>query len=142
MWRAGAGHVGGAASVMVAEPPISMFTCWRTPFKDHLLDARFNKRVYRNQSWISPVLLIDGKIAGVWAYDLSRQRSISRLSFSLEFPGVCGRKSKRAPKSLENSSSALRPFPSRARQQTAIDPKLRFPGESSRLPPVRIRCLA
>lgn len=37
--------------------------------KDHFLDPRFYKRVYRNQGWISPVLLINGEIAGVWRYD-------------------------------------------------------------------------
>jgi hypothetical protein len=42
--------------------------------KDHLLESRKYKRVYRNQGWISPVLLIDGRIAGVWGYELSRQR--------------------------------------------------------------------
>ena len=43
-------------------------------FKDHFLETRLYKRVYRNQGWISPVVLIDGKIAGVWAYELSRQK--------------------------------------------------------------------
>ncbi|HEX7289197.1 MAG TPA: winged helix DNA-binding domain-containing protein [Candidatus Angelobacter sp.] len=37
--------------------------------KDHFLDPRFYKRVYRNQGWISPVLLIDGEIAGVWRFE-------------------------------------------------------------------------
>jgi hypothetical protein len=41
-------------------------------FKDHFLDAQFYKRVYRNQGWISPVVLIDGQIAGVWNYKLSQ----------------------------------------------------------------------
>jgi winged helix DNA-binding protein len=41
--------------------------------KKHFLEARFYKRVFRNQGWISPVVLIDGKIAGVWTYKLSRQ---------------------------------------------------------------------
>jgi hypothetical protein len=41
--------------------------------KDHFLEARFYKHVYRNQGWISPVVLIDGKIAGVWTYKLSRR---------------------------------------------------------------------
>ena len=36
--------------------------------KDHLLSANHYKRVYRNQGWISPVLLIDGAVAGVWSY--------------------------------------------------------------------------
>ena len=42
-------------------------------FKEHFLDTRFYKRVYRNQGWISPVVLINGEIAGVWSYKLSRK---------------------------------------------------------------------
>jgi len=42
-------------------------------FKEHFLKAQFYKRVYRNQGWISPVVLIDGQIAGVWSYKLSRK---------------------------------------------------------------------
>ncbi|HEY1936545.1 MAG TPA: winged helix DNA-binding domain-containing protein [Candidatus Angelobacter sp.] len=41
--------------------------------KEHFLDARFYKRVYRDQGWISPVVLIDGQIGGVWGHTLSRQ---------------------------------------------------------------------
>lgn len=36
--------------------------------KDHLLDSRHYKRVYRNQGWISPVVLVDGAVAGIWSY--------------------------------------------------------------------------
>jgi len=36
--------------------------------KDHLLEDKHYKRVYRNQGWISPVLLVDGMIAGTWSY--------------------------------------------------------------------------
>jgi hypothetical protein len=39
--------------------------------KDHLLEKKNYKRVYRNQGWISPVVLIDGEIAGVWSYQPS-----------------------------------------------------------------------
>jgi len=42
-------------------------------FKEHFLKAQFYKCVYRNQGWISPVVLIDGQIAGVWSYKLSRK---------------------------------------------------------------------
>jgi uncharacterized protein YcaQ len=38
--------------------------------KDHLLSEKHYKRVYRNQGWISPVVLIDGAIAGVWSHKL------------------------------------------------------------------------
>jgi len=42
--------------------------------KDHLLDPEHYKRVYRNQGWISPVLLVDGRIAGTWSYKLQGKK--------------------------------------------------------------------
>lgn len=36
--------------------------------KDHLVETRHYKLVYRNQGWISPVVLVDGNVAGVWAH--------------------------------------------------------------------------
>jgi hypothetical protein len=36
--------------------------------KKHLVSPAQYKRVYRNQGWISPVILLDGKIIGVWSY--------------------------------------------------------------------------
>jgi len=34
--------------------------------KHHLVDPRFYKRVYRNQGWLSPVVLVGGRIVAVW----------------------------------------------------------------------------
>ena len=34
--------------------------------KDHLVEPRFYKRVYRNQGWLSPVVLASGRIVAVW----------------------------------------------------------------------------
>jgi hypothetical protein len=34
--------------------------------KDHLVEPRFYKRVYRNQGWLSPVVLVSGRIVAVW----------------------------------------------------------------------------
>jgi uncharacterized protein YcaQ len=42
--------------------------------KEHLLSAKHYKRVYRNQGWISPVVLINGAIAGVWSHKLQGKR--------------------------------------------------------------------
>jgi len=42
--------------------------------KDHLLSAQHYKRVYRNQGWISPVVLIGGAIAGVWSHKLQSKK--------------------------------------------------------------------
>lgn len=33
---------------------------------DHLVRPGHYKRVYRNQGWISPVVLVDGRVAGIW----------------------------------------------------------------------------
>jgi hypothetical protein len=42
--------------------------------KEHLLSAQHYKRVYRNQGWISPVVLIDGAITGVWSHKLQSKK--------------------------------------------------------------------
>ena len=47
--------------------------------KDHLLSAKHYKRVYRNQGWISPVVLIDGAIAGVWSHKLQGKRLLINI---------------------------------------------------------------
>ncbi len=36
--------------------------------KDHLVRRTHYKRVYRNQGWISPVVLIDGRVTGIWSH--------------------------------------------------------------------------
>lgn len=35
--------------------------------KDHLVSNHHYKRVYRNQGWISPVVLLDGRVIGIWS---------------------------------------------------------------------------
>jgi len=40
--------------------------------KDHLVDPSCYKRVYRNQGWISPVALLNGRVIGIWSYTLGR----------------------------------------------------------------------
>jgi uncharacterized protein YcaQ len=47
--------------------------------KDHLLRAQHYKRVYRNQGWISPVVLIDGAIAGVWSHKAHGKRLVVNI---------------------------------------------------------------
>lgn len=39
-----------------------------------LLDPAQRKRVYRDQGWISPVLLINGRMEGVWAHERKGRR--------------------------------------------------------------------
>jgi uncharacterized protein YcaQ len=35
--------------------------------KNHLLDPVHYKRVYRSSAWISPVVLLNGRVAGIWS---------------------------------------------------------------------------
>lgn len=44
--------------------------------KAHLVDTEHYKKVYRNQGWISPVVLLDGRVIGTWAH----KRSAKKLS--------------------------------------------------------------
>jgi hypothetical protein len=48
--------------------------------KDHLVPARFYKRVYQNQGWITAVVLREGRVIGVW----SIQRRGKRSSLEIE----------------------------------------------------------
>jgi hypothetical protein len=57
--------------------------------KDHLIEARHYKRVYRNQGWISPVVLVDGAVAGVWSHQLqSKKLQITIEPFSKPSPAL------------------------------------------------------
>jgi len=47
--------------------------------KDHLVERRHYKRVYRNQGWLSPVVLVGGRIAGVWSLRASARRLIAEV---------------------------------------------------------------
>ena len=47
--------------------------------KDHLVDALHYKRVYRNQGWLSAVVLVDGRVAGIWSYKKEGPRFQSEL---------------------------------------------------------------
>lgn len=47
--------------------------------KDHLVDAAHYKRVYRKAGWLSPVVLVNGQVAGVWDYERKGRRLAVRI---------------------------------------------------------------
>jgi len=47
--------------------------------KSHLVDATHYKRVYRPQGWLSPVVLVDGRIEGVWSHERKGRRLAVRV---------------------------------------------------------------
>ncbi len=42
--------------------------------KNQLVDSKFYKRVYRKAGWISPVILLNGRVIGVWSYTRKSKR--------------------------------------------------------------------
>jgi hypothetical protein len=44
--------------------------------KHHLVDPDKYKKVYRNQGWISPVVLLNGEVVGLWSFDKKRKVQI------------------------------------------------------------------
>ena len=47
--------------------------------KGHLVDARHYKRVYRPAGWLAPVVLVDGRVTGVWSYKRKGDRLLTNV---------------------------------------------------------------
>lgn len=54
--------------------------------KSHLVDAAHYKRVYRPQGWLSPVVLVDGRVVGVWSHERKGARLSVRVTPFHEVP--------------------------------------------------------
>jgi hypothetical protein len=52
-----------------------------------VLPTAFKGRVYRPQGWLSPVLLLDGRMAGVWGHERTGGRLAVRVEPFAEVPG-------------------------------------------------------
>jgi Winged helix DNA-binding domain len=61
-------------------PAFDQYVVASTRQADHLLPGLRRARVYRPQGWLSPVLLIDGLMAGVWKHE----RKGARLAVTIE----------------------------------------------------------
>jgi hypothetical protein len=49
-------------------PAFDVYVAGSRP-KASLVDRRFEARVFRQASWITPVVLVDGMVAGVWGHE-------------------------------------------------------------------------
>jgi hypothetical protein len=47
--------------------------------RDAVLPAAQRARVYRPQGWLSPVLLVDGRMAGVWSHERRGDRLVVEI---------------------------------------------------------------
>jgi len=53
-------------------PAFDPYVIGATRHADKLLPGPFADRIYRPQGWISPVLLVDGRMDGIWGYEKKR----------------------------------------------------------------------
>ena len=63
-----------AASGVRLLPAFDQYVIAATKQAGHFLAGDHRDRIYRPQGWISPVLLIDGVMAGVWRHERKGRR--------------------------------------------------------------------
>ena len=75
------------AAIQAAPPPLparllggfDVYVAGTRP-RSSLVDRRFEDRVFRKAGWVSPVVLVDGMVAGVWGHE----RSGGRIQVTVE----------------------------------------------------------
>ncbi len=68
-----------------AQPPVRLLPYFDAfllghKTREHLVAVRHHKRVYRTQGWIAPVVLVNGRVAGVWAHARQGDRLSVRVT--------------------------------------------------------------
>jgi len=44
--------------------------------REHLVDRKHQPKIYRPQGWITPTVLVDGRVTGIWNHKLGRDRLV------------------------------------------------------------------
>jgi hypothetical protein len=58
----------------------------------HLMEGKHFPKIYRPQGWVSPVVLVDGRVAGVWKYAQEKNRLVINVeNFALPSRPVLSR---------------------------------------------------
>lgn len=52
----------------------------------HLMESKHFPKIYRPQGWVSPVVLVDGRVAGVWNYKQEKNRLVISVENFASFP--------------------------------------------------------
>jgi Winged helix DNA-binding domain len=55
-------------------PAFDQYVVAASPHADYLLPGDWRRRVYRPQGWISPVLLVNGRMLGTWRHAIRGSR--------------------------------------------------------------------
>ncbi len=66
----------GSASGVRLLPAFDQYVVAATLQAAHFLPGDFRDRIYRPQGWLSPVLLVDGVMAGVWRHERKGRRLV------------------------------------------------------------------
>jgi hypothetical protein len=69
----GLAAAGGSRTVRLL-PAFDQYVVTATRQAEHLLPGPFKARVYRPQGWLSPVLLVGGRMEGVWRQEVKGRR--------------------------------------------------------------------
>ena len=67
-------------------PAFDPYVISASPHASQLLPGDFRRYIYRGQGWLSPVLVIDGRMDGVWRWERAGKRIIVELSPFVKLP--------------------------------------------------------
>jgi uncharacterized protein YcaQ len=67
-------------------PAFDQYVITATRQADHLLPGPFKDRVYRAQGWLSPVLLVGGRMDGIWRHEVKGRRLQVRIEPFTKLP--------------------------------------------------------
>jgi hypothetical protein len=98
--EAAAAEPGGAVRLL---PAFDHYVVAAPRDAEAVLPAAHGARVYRTQGWLSPVVLVDGRMAGVW----SHERKGKRLAVEVE---PFGRLTRAERAGVEAEAAALADF--------------------------------
>ena len=54
--------------------------------KSHLVEGQHYKRVYRGQGWVSPVILLDGRVVGLWSREKKGKKCVVKTELFEKLP--------------------------------------------------------
>jgi hypothetical protein len=81
----GSGKAAGSGSVRLL-PAFDQYVITATRQAEHLMPGPFKARIYRPQGWLSPVLLVDGRMDGVWRQETRGRRLLVTIEPFVEPP--------------------------------------------------------
>jgi hypothetical protein len=68
-------------------PAFDQYVIGASRHAEHLLPGDLRSRVYRPQGWVSPVLLVNGLMQGIWRHEIKASRVEVIIEPFLKLPG-------------------------------------------------------